>query len=226
MLYRAALIIGNRGSVLQATNPTSVDDPYSMLAYAFLVLALNISLFGCVLARLIAKLRKYSERDHLTGLLNRRASEARLAIERTRHERNGRAFSLILFDIDHFKAINDQHGHSSGDRALKHVAELLRTTLRQIDSVARVGGEEFLILLPETELREAGLIAERLRTLLAAQPLQLADKTIPVQASFGYVSSRAGSNEQLLTLVDKALYRAKACGRNCSCAADGNSSNI
>ena len=214
MLSRGALIALHQQSVSDVASPMAVDNRYSMLAYAFLVLILNISLIGCVLSRLIAKLRTYSERDYLTGLLNRRAFEHRLGMERQRSERTGNVYSLILFDIDHFKRINDQHGHSCGDLALKHIAKQVGGALRQFDSFARFGGEEFIILLPETSITTTQQVAERLRAMLAETPLMLDGRTMVVQASFGCVASTAGDKPSLLRMADNALYRAKTEGRN------------
>ncbi len=190
------------------------DAPPALWGYTFLVLVLNITLFSCVLSRMVLKIRNYSERDHLTGLFNRRAFEQRLTMEDARARRSGSAFSLVLLDIDHFKQINDQHGHAAGDQALRHVSQLLQQTLRPFDVLARLGGEEFVILLADTEMVVAAEIAERLRVLLEANPLPWQGKPVPVQASMGYVSNRFTDCDRLLTLADKALYRAKAGGRN------------
>lgn len=210
--------------LLQATSQValgnqqgSVDDGFTMWLYTFLVLLLNISLFGSVLTRLVMKVRNYAERDFLTGLLNRRAFDARLVLERNRLERSDYSFCLVVLDIDHFKRINDQHGHAVGDLALRHVAGLLTQSLRQIDAIARFGGEEFLILLPDTALETAAAVAERLRQTLADNPLYHHGHQLPVQASFGFVSSHAGDNATLLNLADQAMYRAKTEGRNRVC---------
>ncbi|NQD38822.1 GGDEF domain-containing protein [Permianibacter sp. IMCC34836] len=196
------------------------DKPAALWGYALLALVLNISLFSCVLARLITKIRNYSERDYLTGLFNRRAFEQRLEIERARCDRSGGAFSLLLLDIDHFKGINDSLGHAGGDEALRHVSRVLQQTLRPFDVLGRFGGEEFIVLLPETEMHVAGQVAERLHQQLAANPLQWQQQAIPIKASFGYVSNRFGDNNRMWLLADKALYHAKANGRDQIVAAD------
>lgn len=196
------------------------DKPAAIWGYIFLALLSNISLFSCVLTRLILKIRNYSERDHLTGLFNRRAFELRLDIEQSRCRRTGGAYSIVLLDIDHFKAINDQLGHAGGDEALRHVSRVLQQSLRPFDVLARYGGEEFIVLLPETELNVAAQVAERLRSQLAAAPLQWHQRAMPIKASFGYVSSRLGENDRMLLLADKALYQAKARGRDQIVAAE------
>ena len=218
MLARGVQIASqHNGQIALADQQGSVDDGFTMWLYTFLVLLLNISLFASVLTRLVMKVRNYAERDFLTGLLNRRAFDARLALERSRHERNDGGFCLVVLDIDHFKRINDQHGHAVGDLALRHVAALLTQSLRPVDAVARFGGEEFLILLPDTSLETAAAVAERLRQTLVENPLHHHGHSLPVQASFGFVSSHAGDNSTLLDLADQAMYRAKTEGRNRVC---------
>ncbi|MFN4291871.1 MAG: diguanylate cyclase [Permianibacter sp.] len=218
MLARGMQIASqHNGRIALANQRGSVDDGFTMWLYTFLVLLLNISLFASVLTRLVMKVRNYAERDFLTELLNRRAFDARLALERSRHERNGGSFCLVVLDIDHFKHINDRHGHAVGDLALRHVAALLTQSLRPVDAVARFGGEEFLILLPDTTLETAAAVAERLRQTLVENPLYHHGHLLPVQASFGFVSSHAGDNSALLDLADQAMYRAKTEGRNRVC---------
>ena len=118
---------------------------------------------------------------------------------------------MLLIDIDHFKSINDSFGHAIGDTVLKQVGNLLRTTFRKSDVYGRIGGEEFAILLPDTEPADAMLIAETLRKAIAQAPLQLADRQLTV--SIG-IASGAGEIETLLAQSDLAMYSAKQEGRN------------
>lgn len=220
-----ALVMLGRGVLISLQSPAgssaNVDDGRMMWLYTFLVLLLNISLFGSVLTRLVMKVRNYAERDHLTGLLNRRAFDRRLAIEQARVLRSGGAFSLLLLDVDHFKQINDAHGHAGGDQALRHVSQMLASGVRPFDVLARQGGEEFINLLPDTELPVAMDVAERLRAALENTPLLLRGRTLSLRASFGVASSRQGAGEVLLTRADRALYAAKSAGRNrCVAATD------
>ncbi len=223
MLLRGVLISFQHPAIsaTPVDQSANVDDDRMMWLYTFLVLLLNISLFGSVLTRLVMKVRNYAERDHLTGLLNRRAFDRRLAIEQSRVQRNDGAFALLLLDVDHFKQINDVHGHAGGDMALRHVSQVLASGLRPSDVLARQGGEEFIILLPDTELSLAMDVAERLRSALENTPLLLRGRTLSLHASFGVASSRQGSDDSLLKRADHALYAAKSAGRNrCVAAPD------
>jgi diguanylate cyclase (GGDEF)-like protein len=154
--------------------------------------------------------------DALTRLPNRRRMRAMLADERVRFSRSGRPFSVVIGDLDGFKKINDTHGHEAGDRVLRAVATTLRTKLRQQDSVARWGGEEFLFLLPETDLQGAEQLAEKLRVAVAAAPIDIAlSRPLPVTMTFG-VTAYAGSitTDECLKLADEALYKGKTEGKN------------
>ena len=124
--------------------------------------------------------------------------------------------SVIMMDIDHFKNINDNHGHSVGDKTLKIIADLLKNMAREIDVVARIGGEEFAFVLPETGLDEAVNLAERLRLEIEKTNVTHHEKTLHITASFGIASSPAGNEtlESMLTKSDDALYIAKKKGRN------------
>lgn len=150
--------------------------------------------------------------DHLTRLTNRRGLEPLLKQELQRAERYGLPFAVLLADLDHFKEVNDRHGHAIGDQVLREVALRLDHNLRQADTVARWGGEEFLILAPTTDLAQAEQLAERLIEVIRSEPVV---GSIPVTISIGVSCYRAGDSlESLLQRADEALYRAKALGRN------------
>ena len=150
--------------------------------------------------------------DHLTRLANRRGLEPLLKAELQRAERYGLPFAVLLADLDHFKGINDRHGHAIGDQVLREVALRLDHNLRQADTVARWGGEEFLILAPTTDLAQAEQLAARLVEVVRSEPVV---GEIPVTISMGVSVYRAGDSlESLLDRADQALYRAKALGRN------------
>ncbi len=164
---------------------------------------------------LMTKLRHQAMTDLLTGLGNRRWLNERAAEELARAERQGEPLSIIVLDLDRFKGINDGHGHETGDRVLVATGEIVRTCLRPYDLAARIGGEEFCILLPRTSLDDAEAIGERLRAAMAATtvpPLRQGRMT----ASFGICAAGPGDRlPDMLLRADFALYEAKRDGRNC-----------
>jgi two-component system chemotaxis response regulator CheY len=158
--------------------------------------------------------------DYLTGVMNRRAFMDRFESEANRCIRNGRSLSIILMDIDHFKSVNDCHGHQTGDRVLKRFAAVISGYSRTYDIVGRYGGEEFIVCLPETDLDAAVNIAERMRENVEALDVGSADnprEVFKVTASFGVVTGmlkKIHEAESLINRADAALYRAKENGRN------------
>ncbi len=166
------------------------------------------------------KLEQQAYFDYLTQLANRRSFIERSETELIRSQRYGGAVALIMFDIDYFKKINDKYGHHSGDLVLKKIAAVSRATLREIDIIGRIGGEEFAVLLPHTSASEAMQAAERLRIAIAAADIALAygDK-ITFTASFGVTALKNVTIgiDALLHQADMALYQAKADGRNKVC---------
>lgn len=153
--------------------------------------------------------------DPLTGTLNRRGIDDAFRQEASRCDRHGAHLSVAIIDLDDFKALNDSFGHQTGDRALMHVAAVVRSTLRPTDRIGRFGGEEFLLLLPDTALHESAAVMARIKRQLAAQPL--AEKEVSVRITFsGGVAERAEreSIDALLARADAALYQAKRAGKN------------
>lgn len=162
-----------------------------------------------------AELERRASYDFLTGLFNRQRFTERLQTELARADRYGRPISLMLLDIDYFKAINDTHGHDVGDQALKHVASRMRKELRSADTLGRWGGEEFVVLAPEARIEDAVGLAEKLRSALASEPVEPVGI---ITASFGVAEYRPGEGaDSLLKRADDALYRAKRTGRNRVC---------
>lgn len=167
--------------------------------------------------RLIDELSRAAKHDSLTGIFNRRHGTESLKTELTRCERFNHVVSVVMFDLDHFKLVNDSHGHPCGDKVLVFVAKIASQTLRDIDVLCRWGGEEFLILLPETSGEDAANLAERVREAIAENPVVgCGEQPIGVTASFGVAAAdgKDTTPEALIDRADKALYRAKALGRN------------
>ena len=159
--------------------------------------------------------REQATRDPLTGLLNRGAVLDALQKECSRSDRIGGTFGVIMIDVDHFKAINDTHGHLVGDGVLREVASRLRGSLRTYDSIGRFGGEEFLVVAPGCGATTAQELAERLRRCMCDAPVAYSGRTLNVTISLG-VASGTGSpaRDALLRGADEALYVAKGSGRN------------
>lgn len=154
--------------------------------------------------------------DSMTGLFNRRHFLELAEGEWSRFDRYERPLSLLMLDIDMFKSINDRYGHDVGDRVIEHIAGICRDSKRTSDIVARIGGEEFVMLLPETSVESAQLVAERLRTRIAETPVDIAGAPIGVTASIGVAEASTAMENiaGLMKAADEALYRAKNAGRN------------
>jgi diguanylate cyclase (GGDEF)-like protein len=174
----------------------------------------------CQLEEQNARLKELALSDPLTGLRNRRYLEDHLDEVLASAERYGRELSVVLIDIDSFKLINDNHSHTLGDAVLIAMARLLAGQLRQADVVVRYGGEEFVIVLPETPLTQALIAAEKLRQAVEGYPWQTLAADLTVTISCGLASHQPGlTRNELLRLADQELYRAKRSGRNRVCAA-------
>ncbi|HEY8475774.1 MAG TPA: GGDEF domain-containing protein [Chloroflexota bacterium] len=165
-------------------------------------------------ARVIADtMLRLAHTDFLTGVANRRQMEAWLEEEAERARRYNRELTIIMFDLDHFKAVNDHHGHDFGDYLLREIARLVQPRLRMSDRFGRWGGEEFLIIAPDTSIDQAQRLALRLKHAIESKPFK---RVGVVTASFGVASLRTDgdSMRSLIQRVDEALYRAKTRGRN------------
>ncbi|MEC5398821.1 diguanylate cyclase [Uliginosibacterium sp. H1] len=179
-------------------------------------------LIGVVTYRLSLKLSQQKqelklahERDPLSGLFSRAHWQQRLEEEFARASRHGRPSSLLLLDADHFKTINDTYGHACGDEAIRHLGHLIQVQVRHSDIAGRVGGEEFAVILPETDASHAMRLAERVRDALASSPLPFnAEQYLTVSIGIAELSSSIESSPQWLEQADQALYAAKRAGRN------------
>lgn len=169
---------------------------------------------------LLNELANLANHDGLTGVYNRQHFMQLASKEIERHNRYGGDLSLIMFDLDHFKNINDTYGHAAGDLVLKTVAELFLKMIRQSDILARIGGEEFILLLPETKLESARVLAERLRNTLDMTIMEFEGQQFYAHASFGVSGEspdETSSLDELYRTADRALYRAKSMGGSAVC---------
>ncbi len=159
--------------------------------------------------------------DGLTGLANRFHFDLILGQAIRQGNRNNSLFSLILFDIDDFKKVNDTYGHDGGDKTLIHISSLILDSVREQDLIARWGGEEFVALLPDTEVTAASIVAEKLRLAVEGGRVQSGRDEIQVTCSFGVTQFRKKMEpDELFRKVDQALYQAKESGKNCVIIAD------
>jgi len=183
------------------------------------VLAATAALLGIALrnAQLFHELREHSLRDGLTNCFNRSHALEVLDVELRRARRSHLPVSLIMFDLDHFKEVNDRYGHLCGDAVLAAIGSRMRDVLRGSDLKCRYGGEEFLVLLPETPIEGAKRVADTLRREIADLPIHWKDETLQITASFGVTMALPSEidSEAIISRADAALYRAKEQGRNC-----------
>jgi len=176
----------------------------------------DTSIYQMKLQELTLQLKAASDRDGLTKLFNRRFIEETLDKEFSRARRYGNTLSVIMTDIDFFKKVNDNHGHLAGDEVLRVVANRLKGCLRDCDLLGRYGGEEFMIVLPETDSAGAHILAERLRKAIEAEPVPVKEQALPVTISLGISEIRPDCKnyEQLIGEADQCLYQSKEAGRN------------
>jgi diguanylate cyclase (GGDEF)-like protein len=197
------------------SEPGAVNARFGLFVMASMLLV-HFALGGMAVMRLVARLKHLSGHDPLTGVLNRRGLEDKLERESQRLARYGEGYALLSIDIDHFKRFNDQHGHAAGDAVLEAVARALAGTLRDVDSLGRMGGEEFCVLLPHSG--EAAAMAAARRLLERVRQLEIvhAGERLQARVSIGVAlaDDRRESRHDLLRRLDAALYRAKEQGRD------------
>jgi diguanylate cyclase (GGDEF)-like protein len=207
------IVAGTPVGVLgMAADPAMHDQQRRILTAAAALLAVSIKN-----AQLFREVHENSVRDSLTGCFNRRHALEVIDAELRRARRSQMPLSMVMFDLDHFKAINDRYGHLAGDAVLAAVGSRMKAVLRGSDLKCRYGGEEFLILLPDTPSSGARRVAETLRLEISDHQVGFNDERIPVTASFGVTSITPGEVDPLAVMAraDAALYRAKQDGRNC-----------
>jgi diguanylate cyclase (GGDEF)-like protein len=213
---RAALAPAFREQVGQSLAVQTGFNTTLVFLFLGLGLLLNATLASMVVVRLVRRLEHSSDHDQLTGLLNRRGMMRILERESMRHQRFGQGYALLLLDVDHFKSVNDRYGHAVGDEVLVAVSAALQSASREVDRVARMGGEEFSVLLPSTDLAGAEQVARRmLESVRAVRLPPLApDHEITVSVGVGVIGGPDDSLDELQRRIDRALYAAKAGGRD------------
>ncbi len=168
----------------------------------------------------VSTLSELIRTDNLTGLYNQRYLLETLSLEMERTRRTGRFTGVIMFDLDHFKQVNDTWGHESGNKVLIKTSSIVKQMVRKLDVACRYGGEEFIVVLPNTGLIDASFVAERIRDALENSPVEVEGGVINPTASFGvdiYTDQQNDSPESLISRVDAYLYQAKNQGRNQVC---------
>ncbi len=187
-----------------------------MPLYLFGTALFNFGFMVLLTQRLLLKLKRASRRDSLTGLENRGAIDGTMQHLWAQASRGAESFAVLLIDVDHFKRINDAHGHAVGDQVLEHVAAVIAAQARQADSVGRYGGDEFIIVAPQSTLAGAAQAAERLRLAMEAEHIHARASNLRVTLSIGVAASTSEdlAVSDMLARADQALYRAKAKGRN------------
>jgi diguanylate cyclase (GGDEF)-like protein len=197
---------------LDSHQDNAYSDVEATLAQAFA----NEATIALENARLFQELQTLATFDQLTGIWNRRHFFHLAKIEFQRARRHRQPLSAILFDLDTFKTINDTYGHAVGDQVLRGVAQVCKNNLRQIDILGRYGGEEFMVLLPNTPLASALLVAERLCGIIAATPYETERGAVHVSASFGIAETDQLTQDidTLLKYADRAAYISKNQGKN------------
>ncbi len=176
----------------------------------------DVAFSQTLLKEALESLGESNNRDGLTGIYNRRYLDKHIAIEFDRAKRYGEPFSFILFDLDHFKQVNDNYGHLGGDEVLRSISQRVGGMLRTTDIIGRYGGEEFAIMLPSTSLEDARILAERVRLATEETPVFFQNREIKVSISMGVSEFRPDlpNHEQLIDEADQALYASKQGGRN------------
>jgi len=196
--------------------------PYGLFSWsaqiARLIMMLIASALSLSLVSRSQKLLQMATSDHLTGLFNRGYVDDRLAIELSRARRHSKLLTIAVIDADHFKSLNDEHGHTAGDLVLQKIGEIFRDSCRQSDTVGRYGGEEFVVILPETDLESAQRKLESLRELVAGTPIEVGSRKeklqVTISAGLACFPQDGEEAAELFALADQRMFRAKREGRN------------
>lgn len=195
-----------------------VDQPFSSQERETVQAVAHLISFSITNARLYAQVKELSVRDKLTGLYNRRHGDETIAREIKRASRFNRDLTLLMIDIDHFKNYNDRYGHPEGDRVLQMFASIIKSSIRDVDYVARWGGEEFVVLLPSTDLEGGYYVAEKIRRNIRKYPFPnrstQPNRRFSVSVGLAVYPDCVSTQEDLISCADRALYEAKGSGRD------------
>lgn len=191
---------------------------WALLSLTVAVVGVSVTAMRARLATLVGVLADSARTDALTGLKNRRAFEEILAVELERAARSGESVALVIGDLDHFKAVNDHFGHPTGDEVLRRAAKAVAAAVRRVDVPFRIGGEEFAVIVPATDLASAHLLAERIR-LAVAEELSTAPGSVTISLGVAAYPEHGPDGVSLVAHADTACYQAKARGRNRSVTA-------
>ena len=215
-VVRAVLVLTGTDANNVSYEHGSSYDLIATLLFLLVLGAFNFSMASLVLGALVERLRTLSATDQLTGLANRRVMMRRLVEEHARFLRSSHMYSIVMLDLDYFKRVNDTHGHGVGDQVLKGLADLLQSDQRQTDTLARTGGEEFMLLMPLTDQDGALAHAKRLCDKVAAATLATDVGHLQITLSLGVSEARLDdvSADLVVQRADAALYKAKENGRN------------
>ena len=165
---------------------------------------------------LLEKVEQIARTDFLTGISNRRNAIDKMQEELSRFNRSGESFLLLMVDVDNFKNINDVYGHECGDYVLKHLVDLIQSVLQKYDMIARWGGEEFLIMLPGTDIDKAKIVAEKISSCVRSQAFNYKSRSFVVTITIGVAQHRAGEDlDSVIRRADEAMYWGKKSGKNC-----------
>lgn len=209
-----AFAIINHQTIIHDPDTGRLESTWYLALLLALTGLMHVNYVVMLLKRLIQNLNKMSKTDVLTNIMNRRAAEEVLCHEIREMVRDGIPFTVLMIDIDFFKSVNDRYGHAKGDEVLQSVCKCMRDTVRRNDYVARFGGEEFLLILPHTALKQAVELGERIRQKVA--DLRFDTEDIKITISIGVTQSNSDDSvmENILSRADKALYVSKERGRN------------
>lgn len=197
----------------------SRNEAMANLNKAFKALTVTLKNKNQALENLNEAFKSMAIRDDLTGLFNRRYFDEAIASEVVRATRYNRDLSLIFMDVDHFKNFNDEFGHQPGDAALKKISAILKALVRETDVATRYGGEEFVVILPETSKEDARAVAEKIRETIASTPIEGVPKKVTISAGVATLGQDGSNTAELIGRADQAVYQAKRDGRDRVCVA-------